>query len=126
MKIHENQPISGKSVQKTKRSRSDGVFGKLLDNEIQQTSQVQPTEQPGSQPQMQQAWHTLEESIGLLDQAMLCIEEGETPPQQLINDIESLRAALRQQLATGLSATELSQADTLLAVEAERIRSLQS
>lgn len=131
MKIHHNIPISGKTMQKTKRSSSTGAFGQLLDiqdkstaeNKHQHSNEKQTTPE---QAPMQEAWNTLEESVSLLDEAMHCIESGDNPPKQLIHDIEHLRSLLRQQIATGSAALELRQADTLLAVEAERIRAMQS
>jgi hypothetical protein len=130
MKIHNNQPVSGKTIRKTSRSGNSGtVFGTMLESEI---GQLQPAgsavdEQP--QPQQQstaEAWQALEESVTLLDQAMQSIEAGDAPSPQLIRDIEQLRGLLRQQVSSGSATTsELKQADTLLAVEAERIRSMQ-
>jgi len=133
MKIQNSTPVSGKTTQTTKRSTANGLFGQLLDAESQQTDQS-TTDQPqnhsaqttDTRAPMQEAWHTLEESVTLLDEAMQCIESGDSPPQKLIQDIEHLRALLRVQVASGGSAIELKQADTLLAVEAERIRAMQS
>ncbi|MDQ6999144.1 MAG: hypothetical protein Q9M17_10565 [Mariprofundus sp.] len=133
MKIQNSTPVTGKTTQTTKRSSTSGLFGQLLDAESHQTDQS-TTDQPhdhGTQTTetrapMQEAWHTLEESVTLLDEAMQCIESGDSPPQKLIQDIEQLRALLRNQVASGGSAIELKQADTLLAVEAERIRAMQS
>jgi len=133
MKIRNNAPVTGKTTHSTKRSDTSGLFGQLLDAETHQTEQ-HSTDQPhdhdtqrkeASAP-MQEAWNTLEESVTLLDEAMQCIESGDSPPQRLIQDIEKLRTLLRQQVASGGSAIELRQADTLLAVEAERIRAMQS
>jgi len=131
MKIRHNTPISAKTTQRSKRSNSSNAFGQLLDSQDKTTTasqQQQSNEQLATpnQPAMQEAWHTLEESVSLLDEAMHCIESGDNPPQKLIHDIEHLRALLRQQVASGSAALELRQADTLLAVEAERIRAMQS
>ncbi|MDQ6970655.1 MAG: hypothetical protein Q9M16_09110 [Mariprofundus sp.] len=89
-------------------------------------AQSNPPQSNQAQVPMQEAWHTLQESVSLLDEAMHCIEAGDSPPQKLIQDIEQLRALLRQQVSSGSAATELKQADTLLAVEAGRIRAMQS
>ncbi|RLL53017.1 hypothetical protein D8Y20_05810 [Mariprofundus sp. EBB-1] len=128
MKIQNSTPVSGKTTQTTKRSTANGLFGQLLDAESQQTDQPQnhSAQTTDTRAPMQEAWHTLEESVTLLDEAMQCIESGDSPPQKLIQDIEHLRALLRVQVASGGSAIELKQADTLLAVEAERIRAMQS
>jgi len=149
MKIQNNVPVGGKATRKTTRSSSNGVFGQLLDAGVPPVTSDRPqSDQPQSnspQPNlsqanpsaseqtasnqaapMQEAWHTLQESVSLLDEAMHCIESGDSPPQKLIHDIEQLRALLRQQVSSGSAAIELKQADTLLAVEAERIRAMQS
>jgi len=153
MKIQNNSVISGKTAKKATRSSTDGVFGQLLDSSSRQEqgergpsdqssnpsfnkpahplpNALSNPSQPGvndvSSAPVQEAWHTLGESVTLLDEAMHCLEAGNSPPHQLIADIEQLRRSLRQQVASGSAALELRQADTLLAVEAERIRSMQS
>jgi len=126
MKIHNSLPVSGKTTRKNGRSHTDGIFGKLLDSEISQMQAVSEARQDTSQTPMQDAWRTLEESISLLDHALQCIQAGDAPPRHMIEDIELLRSQLRQQVASGSSDAELKQADTLLAVEAERIRSMQT
>ncbi len=126
MKIHNNQPISGKTIRKNSRSSSGGVFGKMLESEINQVQVTSESHADTSKQPMQEAWHTLDESVSLLDEAMQCIESGDSPPRQLIHDIEKLRSLLRQQVTSGSPSEELQQADTLLAVEAARIRSMQA
>ncbi len=142
MKIHNTTPVGGKTTRKTTRSSTNGVFGQVLDAETASdhatadqsdqpcSNQPNPSQSNQNQstnaPPMQEAWHTLRESVSLLDEAIHCIEAGDSPPQQLIHDIEQLRALLRQQVSSGSAAVELKQADTLLAVEAERIRAMQS
>ena len=126
MKIQNNQPIGSKTLRSTKRSNSNGAFGKILAAEISPNQTVTENQPQESQQQMKEAWQTLEDSVSLLDKAMLALEQGSNPSPQLMQDIEQLRAQLRQQVASGRPADELKQADTLLAVEAERIRSMQS
>jgi len=126
MKIHNSQPVSGKTIRKTSRSSAEGVFGKMLESEINQVQAVSESRSDTSKQPMQEAWHTLEESVSLLDKAMQCIESGDSPPRELIHDIEQLRSLLRQQVDSGRPSAELQQADTLLAVEAARIRSMQA
>jgi len=126
MKIHNNQPINGKTIRKSSRNSSGGVFGKMLESEINQVQVTSESHADTSKQPMQEAWHTLDESVSLLDEAMQCIESGDSPPRQLIHDIEKLRSLLRQQVTSGSPDAELQQADTLLAVEAARIRSMQA
>jgi len=126
MKIHNNLPVSGKTIRKTSRNSTEGVFGQMLESEIHPVQAGGENHADSSQQPMQEAWHTLEDSVSLLDKAMQCFKSGDTPPRQLIHDIEQLRSQLRQQVSSGRPSTELQQADTLLAVEAARIRSMQS
>jgi len=126
MKIHNSQPVSSKTTRKASRNSADGVFSKMLESEIHQVQASSESHADTSKQPMQEAWHTLEDSVSLLDKAMQCIESGDSPPRQLIDNIEQLRSLLRQQVSTGHPSTELQQADTLLAVEAARIRSMQS
>ncbi len=124
MKINNNMPVTGKPVRKTSRNATDAVFGQMLDSRIDQIDTVEQPQSDDSGSGSQQAWQSLGESISLLDQALQCIEHGERPSDTLIDQIERLRGELRQHTASG-SNPELSQADTLLAVEAERMRAMQ-
>jgi len=126
MKVHNNLPINGQTTQKAKRARSDGVFKNLLDAEMADVQPVSNQQQEAPHSNKEQTRQALQESVSLLDQAMRCLEAGNPPSSQLIDDIDHLRSQLRQQLSSDLSAGDLQQADTLLAVEAERIRSMQS
>jgi len=123
MKIHNNLPVNSKATRKNARSHTGGVFGALLESEIDQAQAISEATSDTGQVPMQHAWQALEDSVDLLDRAMQCIEDGGSPSPQLISDIEQLRCRLHQQVSAGDS-TELRQADTLLAVEAERIRSM--
>jgi len=124
MKIHNNLPVNSKTTRKNARSNSGGVFNTLLESEINQTQAVHESAAETGQGSTQHDWQALEDSVALLDRAMQCIEDGGSPPPQLVSDIEQLRSRLHQQVNAG--DTELRQADTLLAVEAERIRSMHS
>jgi len=126
MKIQNSLPVSGKTTRKTSRSSSNGVFGKMLESEIHPIQAATENHADAPKLPMQEAWHTLEDSVSLLDKAMQCIEAGDSPPRELIHDIEQLRSLLRQQVNSGRPNAELQQADTLLAVEAARIRSMQA
>jgi len=126
MKIENNLPIRGKQTRTSGQSRSDGLFHALFEAEV---ADVQPTgeQQPGDDaPRSEHAWKSLQEGISLLDQAMLCLESGDAPTQQLVDNIEQLRATLHQQLVPDSDLQTLTQAEVLLAVEIERMRSLQS
>jgi hypothetical protein len=122
MKIHNNLPVNAQTARKSKRVSPDGVFNRLLETRIESTDQLSDSLNAPSGAASEQAWSALEDSISLLDQAMQCLESGDAPSQQLIDNIDRLRA----QVAADHQYSALRQADTMLAVEAERIRSLQS
>ncbi len=126
MKVNNNLPVTGQTAQKTKQTRSNGVFKNMLDSEMTAVQQVNNQPQQDTQHHGEQTWQTLQESISLLDQAMQCLESGDMPTTKIIDNIDLLRSQLRQQLASNTGSSELRDADTLLAVEAERMRSLQS
>ncbi len=126
MKIHNNLPVQGKATRKSSSSHTSGVFGALLESEIEQVQSVGEATAEPDQRSAQSAWQALEESVSLLDRAMQCMEDGGSPSPQLISDIEQLRCCLQQQVNAGGGNSELRQADTLLAVEAERIRAMRS
>lgn len=126
MKIHNNSPVSGQTARKTTKSDSKGVFKTLLDAEINETHEIEATVHEQQQKPEERAWHALNESVTLLDQAMKHLESGKAPTRQMMIDIEQLRSEVQQHLSGSAQSHELREADTLLAVEAERIRSLQS
>ncbi|TLS68965.1 hypothetical protein FE236_09850 [Mariprofundus erugo] len=125
MKIQNNLPITGKQTRKVSSGRTDGVFQSLFEAEVNDVRPV--TDEPAREERQEAefAWKTLQESVSLLDRAMQHLESGDAPSQQLLDDIEQLRSRLHQQLPPGADSKALSQAETLLAVEAQRIRSLQ-
>ncbi|MDQ6993059.1 MAG: hypothetical protein Q9M31_06250 [Mariprofundus sp.] len=123
MKIQRNMPISGKSVKKQSASRTDGAFKALFDGEISEVKAPEEEAHSGQHANQEQAWKSLQESITMLDKAVECLTAGEAPTEELLENIEQLRTTLHQQLIPG-SDQSLAQAETLLAVEAERIRSL--
>ncbi|GAV20022.1 hypothetical protein MMIC_P0983 [Mariprofundus micogutta] len=126
MKVHNNVPINGKPTQKSKQTSTSGAFKTLLESEMVSVEPVSNQPQQHPQHNNEQTWHALQESVSLLDQAMQCLESGDMPTAQMIDNIDLLRSQLRQQLETNTGSNELMDAETLLAVEAERIRSLQS
>lgn len=126
MKIHNNLPINSQSVRKTKQTSSDGIFKSIFESEIENASQTTDGSTSTSTSTTDPAWQALGESISLLDEAMQCLESGNSPSKQLIENIDLLRTQVHSHLADAQHSHDLRQADALLAVEAERIRSLQS
>jgi len=126
MKIQNNLPIRGSQTRKSAQSRSDGVFHALFEAEVADVQHTGEQHTNDDGRRSEHAWRALEESISLLDQAMQCLESGDAPTPQLMDSIEQLRTTLHQQMASGSDALTLTQAEILLAVEIERIHSLQS
>jgi len=125
MKIQNNLPIRAKRPAKPGQSRSDGVFQALFEADIAAVQAADEQPMSDDRTGAKAAWRALEDSVSLLDQAMLCLESGDAPTQQLVDNIEQLRATLHQQLTSASNARALTQAEILLAVEVERIRSFQ-
>jgi len=124
MKITNQPPIQGTTSQKSGKKSPNGVFQSLLESELATMPVQGSTQETAPESGGQQTLRALQDSVALLDQAMNCLESGELPPDQLLQDIELLRSHVKRQSATTSDAGELSQADTILAVEAARIRSL--
>ena len=128
MKIRDHRPIQNSTTGKPRKSSNAGAFQNIFDAELKPAEDINdvtgPISDTESDSNNHQTWQTLQDSLALLDQAMRHLESGEDAPVQLLNDIEALRAEVRRQSATDQNSSELRQADTILAVEAARIRSL--
>jgi len=124
MKITNQPPIQGTTSQKSGKKSTHGAFQTLLESELAALPVQGTTPEATPESGSRQTWQALQDSVALLDQAMLCLESGEQPPDQLLHDIEQLRSQVKRQSAIASDANELHQADTILAVEAARIRSL--
>jgi len=126
MKIHNNLPVSGQKTRKTEQSITNGVFQTLFDAEVNESQGIENPDQTTSHEPEKRAWQALNEGVSLLDQAMKNLEAGEAPSKQMMQDIQQLRDQVQQHLSSDSQNHKLREADTLLAVEAERIRSMQS
>ncbi|MDX8388732.1 MAG: hypothetical protein R8M46_09430 [Ghiorsea sp.] len=109
-----------------KTKQSSGNFNAVLSSQIEDQQAVQPTEQKTEQqaaPQQQQP--DIEQTLHTLEHALLQLESGSESQQQAQDAITDLRQALRSNpnLAK-MSPKDLQEADTLLAVEAKRLASL--
>ncbi len=127
MKIQNRGPIRQPASPKTDSTSRSGAFGKLLESELSLRAgeAVLPPEPNPSAANAseQEAWNSLERGLSLLDEAMDQLGQGRTPDPETLAEIEALRAELRQ-AGKSLSSTELDQANTILAVEAARMRSM--
>jgi len=112
----QNQP--SKSLQKGK---ADGTFQTMLDAGIDAVHDNNASDQQSSSSN-EQRWQLVKEAANLLDQALEQLSSGEKPTDELLSTIEQLRTELHQN--RGDTTEALHQADTMLAIEAERIHSL--
>ena len=123
MKIQGPTSPQSQPSKSLKKGKAAGTFQTLLETEIDATQNKLSSEQRDSrQGSSQQRWQLVEEAATLLDQALEQLAVGEKPAEEVLNSIQKLRTQLQQQ--TGETSDELHQADAMLAVEAERIHSL--
>lgn len=123
MKVQGPSRLKNRPATNSKKSNVDGSFHTFLEAEI---AGIQKKDTPVSgnereHPDQNQA-QLLDKAARLLDQTLEQLAAGEKPTEQLISSIQRLRTQLHQQ--TGTPDEILHQADTMLAVEAERIHTL--
>ncbi len=123
MKIQGPLSLKSQPAQSSKKSKVDGSFHTFLEAEIagagKNDSPVSSDERQASGKSQAQI---VEEAAQLLDQALEQLAAGEKPAEQVITSIQQLRTQLHRQ--PGDTTEALHQADTMLAVEAERIHRL--
>jgi len=124
MKIQNHGAVQATTTRKSQKKDTSGVFQSLLESEITPPQDTEHSNEQTATPAEQPPMQTLHTSIALLDQAMDCLESGQAPPEQLLNDIENLRNEVHRHSHPGQQTEVLQEADTILAVEAARIRSL--
>ena len=121
MKIEGPSSLKNQPTKSSKKSKVDGSFHTFLEAEI---AGVRKNDSPDTA--QEQAYsgrdqaELVEEAAKLLDQAMEQLSAGEKPADQVLTSIQQLRT----QLQAGTSHETIRQADTMLAVEAERIHTL--
>ena len=123
MKINKIGGIQPSARSQTTRKSSDVNFASMLQAEMDEVTPVASnTSQQQSSPPQKQTHELIEEVTDLLDQALHQLDAGEAPGDEVLNAIVQLRSQLQQQPN---SSQTLEQAQTILAVESERVRSLQ-
>ena len=123
MKIEGPSSLKNQPATSSKKSKVDGSFHTFLEAEIAgvQKNDSPVSEHGGEHSGSNQA-QLVEEAAKLLDQALEQLSAGEKPAEQVLSSIQQLRTQLHQQ--PGTSHETIEQADTILAVEAERIHTL--
>jgi len=121
MKIHGTSSTQSQPSKSLKKGKADGTFQSMLEAGIDAVDANTTSDQHDGKETMQR-WQLVEDAANLLDQALEQLSSGEKPAEELLNTIQQLRSELHQN--RGETTKELNQADTLLAIEAERIHSL--
>jgi len=124
MKITSNRNIAtSKRPQQKKNTQAD--FGRLFSSELQSASQ--PTSQQNDaekEPQKQNILPLVEKASKLLSQALSQLEIDAQPNQDTLHAIHDIRQELDLLTTQGNESVSLTQAKTLLAVEAQRIQAM--
>lgn len=123
MKIDKNLPVQRHQTKKASPS-GGGDFRILMQSHAQAVTPAgehRPNHDGDSRMQTE-AWLAISRCIGLLDEALEELQQGQVPSEKLLEEIDHLRENIRERLAGVSNAVDLDQAHTLLAVEAARIR----
>jgi len=124
MKITSKSHIAPNKRTQAKKS-SQNTFGSVFSSELKTIEQ--PASQQGLHEQAsknQQAYPLVEEASKLLSQALSQLETDAQPNQETLHAIHEIRRELDQLTAQGNTSSSISQAKTLLAVEAQRIQAM--
>jgi glutathione S-transferase len=123
MKIQGPSSLQNRPAQSLKKGKTGDAFQTLLETEIDASQSItSPGQHKDRQQTSRQQWQLVEEAALLLDQALEQLAAGEKPAEEVLTSIQRLRTQLHQH--AGEAGDELTQADAMLAVEAERIHSL--
>jgi len=121
MKIQGTNSTQSQASKSLKKGKADGTFQSMLEAGIDAVNTNALLDQY-SDKSSEQRWQLVEEAANLLDQALEQLSTGEKPTKEMLTTIQQLRLELHQN--RGEASEALKQADTLLAIEAERIHSL--
>ncbi len=134
MKINPRAPVRNHATRNSAKTDDSGVFRNLLETQLAadaETAAPATSDERYSPDSGQPAEQTLREGMALLNEALACLESDSRAPEALLRDIGQLRRQVALHLDSpqaGMDAKreDMKQADTILAVEAARIRSLKS
>jgi len=126
MKVNQTRGITASRSNSTKKT-GDGKFSALFSSELEATDTTEGKTQDKNKPsnQEQQPRQLVEQATELLDQALIQIESGEHLDDATLASIQQLNQHLQGLAKEDPNAPILTEAETLLAVEAKRIQSLQ-
>lgn len=124
MKITSKSSIAtSKRTQTTKSKQSN--FSQIFSSELQSSNQPASAQgETEKEPQKPEVYPLVEQASKLLSQALSQLETDTQPNQETLHAIQDIRHELDQLTAQGNESTSLSQAKTLLAVEAQRIQTM--
>ncbi|MDX8391122.1 MAG: hypothetical protein R8K53_00925 [Mariprofundaceae bacterium] len=121
MKIRPGQPLRPqKNTSQVQGGITDSRFQSLLDGELQTTSDKQHDFSSHEQTPSDQQQQLFSDATRLLDEAIEQIESDHAPRKQTIESLQQVRKKLANMGATG---NDLTAANTILAVETERLKS---
>ncbi len=124
MKITSNRNIATSKRPQQKKS-TQANFGRLFSSELQSASQPASQQgEPEKEPQKQNVLPLVEKASKLLSQALSQLEIDAQPNQATLHAIHDIRQELDLLTAQGNESVSLTQAKTLLAVEAQRIQAM--
>ena len=125
MKIHGPSSLKNQPTQGSKKSKVNSPFHTFLEAEIagikKDATSTEENFHPHSEGRQAQL---VEEAARLLDHALEQLTHGEKPGEEILSSIQQLRRELHHQ-QQGEVDESLQQANTLLAVEVERLNNLQ-
>ncbi|MBL1353568.1 MAG: hypothetical protein COA61_009630 [Zetaproteobacteria bacterium] len=124
MKITSKSHIASNQRIQPKKS-SPNNFGSVFSSELQASDQ-QPAQQDTAEQAStnQQAYPLVEQASKLLSQVLTQLEGDAQPNQETLHALLEIRQQLDQLTAQDHESKVLSQAKTLLAVEAQRIQTM--
>jgi len=121
MKIRSGQPLrSQKETSRASQTSADGQFQILLDNQMLDAADPQHTVNSEHDAPTAQHQQLLNDATRLLDEAIEQIEHENAPREQTVESLQQLRKKIADM---GLPENKLSAANTILAVETERLKS---
>jgi len=128
MKITSKNSVAPQKRTQHKQA-SGSNFGSILSTEmgaISSTSNNSPItpKQNAPQPDQQESYSLFEQASELLDQALTQLEAGDQPTDETLQSIQKIRSELDLLGGQIQDQSDLAEAKTLLAVEAQRIQAM--
>jgi len=125
MKITQKSGISPQKKTQRKQSTSSHFSDFLITEQQTETKETSSHTQPRVTPDTpQESYKLFEQASELLDQALAPLETGIQPDHETYESLQKIRGELEALSELNHDQGTLSQAKTLLAVEAQRIQTM--